>query len=36
MFTDIPSEYIDFIDVFSPILVMEPLEYTKINNQAIK
>lgn len=33
--TTISSEYFDFIDVFSPKLVVEILEHMGINNHAI-
>ncbi len=32
----VPSEYVDFADIFSPKLVAELSEYTEINNYAIK
>ncbi len=31
-----PSEYADFVDIFSPKLAAELLEYTRINNHTIK
>ncbi len=34
--TKVPSEYADFADIFSPKLAAELLEYTRINNHAIK
>ncbi len=34
--TEVPSEYADFADVFSPKLAAELLEYTEINNHAIE
>ncbi len=34
--TKVPSEYVDFADVFSPKLAVELLEHTGINNHAIE
>ncbi len=34
--TKVPSEYVDFADVFLPKLAVELPEHTKINNHAIK
>ncbi len=34
--TKVPSEYTDFVDVFSPKLAVELLEHTRINNHAIE
>ncbi len=34
--TKIPSKYTDFADIFSPKLVIEILEHTRINNYTIK
>ncbi len=35
-FSKVPSEYADFVDVFSPKLIAELLEHTGINNHAIE
>ncbi len=35
-FSEVPSEYTDFVDVFSPKFAIELLEHTRINNHAIK
>ncbi len=35
-FTEVPSEYIDFADIFSPKLAVILPEHTGINNYAIK
>ena len=35
-FFEVFSKYANFIDVFSPKLTVELLEYIKINNHAIK
>ena len=32
----VPNKYADFVDVFLPKLAIELLEYTRINNHAIK
>ncbi len=34
--TKVSSKYADFIDVFSPKLTTELLEYTRINNHTIE
>ena len=35
-FTQVPSKYADFVDIFLLKLVVKLLEYTRINNHAIK
>lgn len=35
-FTKVSNKYVDFVDVFSLGLAFELLEYTRINNYAIK
>ncbi len=33
---EVPDEYADFTDIFSPKLSIEPLKHTKINDHAIE